>query len=57
MRNVLRSVSLGANYNWGEVQRRRLAEGGDRPVRHYWDHVQWVFGKDSVRNSWNSRPG
>jgi len=41
-------VAWGANYNWGEVQRRRLAREGDRPVPHYWDHVQWVFGKDSV---------
>jgi alpha-beta hydrolase superfamily lysophospholipase len=38
----------GANYNWGELQRRRLAREGDRPVPHYWDHVQWVFGKSSL---------
>jgi len=41
-------VAWGANYKWGEVQRRRLANEGDRPVPHYWDHVQWVFGKDSI---------
>ena len=38
----------GANYNWGELQKRRLAREGDRPVPHYWSHVQWVFGKDSL---------
>ena len=34
----------GANHNWGEVQVRRLAREGDRPIPHYWEHVQWVFG-------------
>jgi esterase/lipase len=34
----------GANHNWAEVQLRRLAREGDRPVPHYWEHVQWVFG-------------
>jgi len=34
----------GANHNWGEVQLRRLAREGDRPVPHYWEHVRWVFG-------------
>lgn len=41
-------VAWGANFNWGELQRRRLANQGDRPVPHYWDHVMWVFGQDSV---------
>jgi dienelactone hydrolase len=41
-------VSWGANYQWGELQKRRLAREGDRPVPHYWDHVQWVFGKNSL---------
>lgn len=41
-------VAWGANYNWGELQRRRLAREGDRPVPHYWDHVQWVFGKQTL---------
>lgn len=35
---------LGANHNWGEVQKRRLAREGDRPVPHYWEHVRWVWG-------------
>jgi dipeptidyl aminopeptidase/acylaminoacyl peptidase len=34
----------GANHNWAEVQRKRLAREGERPVPHYWDHVMWVFG-------------
>ena len=41
-------VAWGANYDWGELQRRRAANEGDRPVPHYWDHVQWVFGKGSL---------
>lgn len=35
---------MGANHNWGEMQHRRLAKEGDRPVPHYWGHCQWVFG-------------
>ena len=38
----------GANHNWGEVQKRRLAREGERPVPHYWEHVQWVWGTDSM---------
>jgi naringenin degradation protein FdeB len=41
-------VAWGANHNWGEVQRRRLEREGERPVPHYWDHVMWVFGKDTL---------
>ncbi|MEJ2869110.1 alpha/beta fold hydrolase [Actinomycetospora sp. OC33-EN08] len=41
-------VAWGANYDWGELQKRRLAREGDRPVPHYWDHVEWVFGKDTL---------
>jgi pimeloyl-ACP methyl ester carboxylesterase len=36
----------GANHNWGEVQVRRMAREGDRPVPHYWEHVRWVFGAE-----------
>ncbi len=39
---------MGANHNWGEMQKRRQAREGDRPVPHYWDHVLWVFGKTTV---------
>jgi alpha-beta hydrolase superfamily lysophospholipase len=40
-------VAWGANFNWGELQKRRALREGDRPVPHYWEHVQWVWGKDS----------
>lgn len=38
-------VAWGANYNWGELQRRRADREGENPVPHYWDHVQWVWGQ------------
>jgi len=38
------SVAWGANYDWGQVQVRRLENQGDRPVPHYWEHVRWVWG-------------
>ena len=41
-------VAWGANHNWGELQRRRLAREGDRPVPHYWDHVMWVWGQPTM---------
>lgn len=41
-------VAWGANHNWGELQARRLKREGDRPVPHYWDHVLWVWGKNTV---------
>ncbi|ELY3880522.1 alpha/beta hydrolase family protein [Pseudomonas aeruginosa] len=37
-------VAWGANFDWGEMQKRRLAREGDQPVPHYWNHVQWVWG-------------
>lgn len=41
-------VAWGANYDWGEVQLQRLRNEGDRPVPHYWEHVRWVWGADSL---------
>lgn len=41
------AATWGANYNWGELQKRRAAREGENPVPHYWDHVQWVFGKNN----------
>lgn len=41
-------VAWGANYDWGELQKRRLAREGDHPVPHYWEHVLWVWGKDTL---------
>jgi alpha-beta hydrolase superfamily lysophospholipase len=42
-------VAWGANFNWGELQKRRAAREGDNPVPHYWGHVQWVWGKKSFK--------
>ncbi|UFS58789.1 alpha/beta hydrolase family protein [Subtercola endophyticus] len=41
-------VAWGANHDWGEVQRGRLNREGENPVPHYWDHVRWVWGADSM---------
>ena len=41
---------MGANHDWGEMQRRRLAREGENPVPHYWDHVMWVFGKPDLES-------
>jgi esterase/lipase len=49
-------VAWGANFNWGELQRRRLAREGDRPVPHYWEHVQWVWGKNSLEEFMDFAP-
>lgn len=37
---------MGANHVWGQRQRERVANEGENPVPHYWDHVMWVFGID-----------
>ncbi|WP_044563385.1 S9 family peptidase [Azospirillum sp. B4] len=39
---------MGANHNWGEMQKRRRQREGENPVPHYWDHVMWVFGKPDI---------
>lgn len=41
-------VAFGAQYDFGEVQQKRLKLAAQNPVPHYWDHVQWVWGKDSL---------
>ncbi|ABE36781.1 prolyl oligopeptidase family protein [Paraburkholderia xenovorans LB400] len=38
----------GANHDWREVQKRRLAREGENPVPHYWKHVEWVFGASDL---------
>lgn len=40
----------GANHNWAEVQQKRLRREGENPVPHYWSHVHWVFGADSMED-------
>jgi dienelactone hydrolase len=43
------AVAWGANYDWGETQRKRYhTKPESLPVPHYWDHVAWVFGKSSM---------
>lgn len=37
-------VVWGANHDWRDVQKRRLANEGNLPVPHYWKHVCWVWG-------------
>ena len=37
-------VALGANHDWGAVQRARARREGERPVPHYWEHALWVWG-------------
>ena len=37
-------VAWGANHDWRDVQKRRLAREGNLPVPHYWAHVRWVWG-------------
>jgi len=38
----------GANHNWAEVQTKRLQREGENPVPHYWSHVMWVFGCNTM---------
>lgn len=37
-------VVWGANHDWRDVQKKRLAKEGNFPVPHYWGHVMWVWG-------------
>ncbi|HWI86170.1 MAG TPA: prolyl oligopeptidase family serine peptidase [Sphingomonas sp.] len=39
---------MGANHNWGALQKRRLNREGENPVPHYWDHVMWVWGQPDL---------
>lgn len=39
---------MGANHVWGERQKERMGREGENPVPHYWDHVMWVWGKESM---------
>lgn len=42
-------VAWGAIYDWGATQRYRYESKDQRlPVPHYWDHVMWVFGENSI---------
>lgn len=39
---------MGANHDWGEMQKARRRREGENPVPHYWDHVTWVFGQPNL---------
>jgi dienelactone hydrolase len=41
-------VAWGANHDWRDVQKRRLAREGSLPVPHYWTHVCWVWGAKNI---------
>jgi dienelactone hydrolase len=41
-------VIWGANHDWREVQKQRLAREGAMPVPHYWQHVCWVWGARDI---------
>jgi dienelactone hydrolase len=41
-------VVWGANHDWRDVQKRRLAKEGSFPVPHYWQHVCWVWGAKDI---------
>ncbi len=47
-KRIALAVSWGANHDWGSIQQRRRRREGERPVPHYWDHVQWVWGAADV---------
>ncbi|MEC7762068.1 MAG: prolyl oligopeptidase family serine peptidase [Pseudomonadota bacterium] len=41
-------VVWGANHDWRDVQKKRLEKEGDFPVPHYWEHVRWVWGGETI---------
>ncbi len=41
-------VVWGANHDWRDVQKKRMAREGNLPVPHYWEHVCWVWGARDV---------
>jgi dienelactone hydrolase len=43
-------VVWGANHDWRDVQRARLAREGNLPVPHYWAHVCWVWGAKDMED-------
>jgi dienelactone hydrolase len=42
-------VAWGGNYDWGAVQRIRFENSrAGKPIPHFWDHLQWALGQNSV---------
>ena len=43
------AVAWGAQYDWGETQRKRRDDKTSAlPGPHYWNHVGWVFGVEGI---------
>ena len=49
-------VVWGANHNWGEMQKRRQAREGDRPVPHYWTTSSGFGGRTIWKRSCRPPP-
>ncbi|GAA5237124.1 prolyl oligopeptidase family serine peptidase [Verticiella sediminum] len=45
-------VAWGANYDWGKRMRARLAGtyAAQKSVPHYFEHIKWVLGQESVED-------
>lgn len=45
-------VAWGANYDWGKRFRARIAgtHAAQKSVPHYFEHIKWVLGKDSIED-------
>jgi len=41
-------VVWGANHDWRDIQKKRLLREGSFPVPHYWEHVRWVWGGETI---------
>ena len=41
-------VCWGANHDWRDVQKKRLAKDGNFQEPHYWAHVMWVWGAKDI---------
>lgn len=45
-------VAWGGNYDWGAVQRMRFENSrAGKPIPHFWDHLQWALGQNSVEDA------
>lgn len=45
-------IAWGANHDWNEAMRNRVAgAGSQRSVPHFFDHVKWVVGRDTIEEA------
>lgn len=43
------SIAWGANFDWGRAMRDRVAGGGNqKSVPHFFEHVMWVLGAETI---------